>query len=176
MKRYKRKFQEVSFEYYKGYKDRYIIATKHSIDRYIDRYSFISQNDLLKVISSVMKKIIEKYNDTTGTYGFHSKSTGIGGIINWRLDYKGKNKENNAVLVSLFPIKKFHTFRNVDAEILVEKQIILWAKEKGFNKSFFKFNLCESYVDEQMYIEDNFYVNFWNGKLYNSKLDGYILV
>lgn len=163
-------------EYRKGYNNRYIIYTLHSVERYIERYSSnITEEILFSVIKNVMKNIIEKYNDQGGVYGYHSKSTGIGGIVDWRLDYKGKNKENNAVLVSLFPVKKFHSFRNVDAQFIVEKHLILWAKEKGFSGKRKK-NLCESYFDDQHITGYNIYISFFEGKLYDLPIDKYMVL
>jgi len=53
--------------------------------------------------------------------------------------------------------------------------MILWAEERGFKKSNKK-NLCESYHDDHLNLEDNFYISFFEGKLYDSKLDYYILI
>ena len=176
MKRYNPLIIEAENEYHLSYHDRYIIDTDHSVQRYAERYKdIISDAVVYKVIGNVIKEIIDKYKDKECKYGYHSKSTGIGGIIHWRLDGKRKNNFNNAVIVSLFPIKKFHTFRDVCAELIVEKHMIIWAREKGF-KNMRKQNLCESYHDEHFNLEDNFYVSFFEGKIYDSKLDYYILI
>lgn len=176
MKKYNPLIIEAENEYHISYNNRYIIDTDHSIQRYTERYKdIISADTVYKVIGNVIKEILNKYKDREGKYGYHSKSTGIGGIIHWRLDGKRKNNFNNAVIVSLFPIKKLHNFYDVDARIIVEKQLIEWAKEKGF-KNIKKQNLCESYYDDHYNQGDNFYVSFFEGKLYDSKLDYYILI
>ena len=172
---YKRRFKE-NYEYLKADNERYIIYTNHAIDRYLDRYKEIISYDILySVVNNFIKSVILNFKDKGGVYGFHSKSTGIGGIINWRKDNKGKNDKNNAVIVSLFPIKKFHNFKNIDAQIIVEQQIILWAKEKGF-KNKFKENLCESYFDDQPEINDNCYISFFESTLYETNINEYLFL
>ncbi len=176
LKRYEPIYESVNI--YDGYAGRMIIDTKHSIDRYSDRYNNILNKDTVnQVIQNVIKEILSDYNDTEGQYGFHSKSTGIGGIITWRRqgDPKLDDGNNHAVITTLFPIKKFHTFRNVDAELIVEQQVTLWAEEQGYKKEF-KESLCESYGEDHKFYKDDFFVSFFEGKLYDFYLDGYVLV
>lgn len=155
--------------------ERKIIDTNHSIDRYLLRYdAILSKEQIDNILKDVIKKIIINYDNKEGTYGFHSKSTGAGGIIDWRPDNKNLiDTQNHANIVSLFPIKQFHNFRPEDIKIIVEKQVILWAKENGFKlkESLKQENLCESYK-----MSDDHYVSFFEGKLYDFILDGYILV
>jgi hypothetical protein len=166
MKKWKDKLQESS---------RKIIDTKHSLERYVDRYkSEFSLEDLNQMLNEVMNKILDVHNDKEGTYGWHSKSTGAGGIIEWRLDYKDPNdKNNNAIIVSLLPIKKFHNFKAGDVKIIIEKQVVLWIQEKGVDlkESIKKENFCESYR-----MGYDTYVSFFEGKLYDFYLDGYIFI
>jgi len=157
--------------------ERKIIDTKHSLERYLQRYSDIfSKEQIDTLIHNVEKIIISNYKDIEGQYGWHSKSTGAGGIITWRKDYHNpSDKRNHSIITSLFPIKKFHIFKDVNATIIIEKHVIEWAKEKGFKQKF-KEGFCESYFDKEEDYEDEFYVNFFEGKLYDFQLDGYIII
>ena len=116
-----------------AYKDRMIIDTNHSIDRFIDKTRFKDaskeefKNQINKVITNGMKKIIDTYNDRMATYGIWSRSTGICVIIDWRKDNRNlKDKHNHAVIVTLPPIKDnfndFHT-KQGDTRIIVEKYL-----------------------------------------------------
>ncbi len=156
--------------------NRKTIDTKHSLERYVLRYQDLFDKDKLNnMISEVKDKIIIEYDDKAGQYGWHSKSTGAGGIIDWRPDFMSfKDKMNHAIIVTNFPVKKQHTFKNVDAVIIIEQQVMLWAKEKGFKKIKMNEGLCELFSEE--YENQKFYVTFFEGKLYDFKLDGYILV
>ena len=104
---------------------RKIIDTKHSIDRFVDRYDIFTKIRVNKVITDAMKQIIDKYSDESTTYGVWSKSTGICVIIDWRKDTQNSHdKENHAVVITLPPIKKefkdFHTTNKNDVRLIVE--------------------------------------------------------
>ena len=153
--------------------DREIIDTKHSLARWKERYTQISPTVVNRVLNDVIQEILHTYKDKGGEYGFHSKSTGIGGIAYWERygDPRFDTGKNNLVIKTMFPIKKFHTYRNVDATIIVENHIIEWAKSKGFTGEKKKY-LCENYKNKDY----SFWVSFFEGNLYAFKLDGYIVV
>ncbi len=109
------------------YRGRKIIDTKHSIDRYLDRYPNLSKNTIIAVVTKAIDKILDTYNDEETTYGIWSKSTGICIIIDWRKENYNSDGMNHAVLVSLPPKKNsfndFHTTKPNDIRIMVEKRI-----------------------------------------------------
>jgi hypothetical protein len=150
------------------------IDTTHAIERYHLRYKDkLPKDKIYFMIDEVKNKIISKYNDKEATYGWHSISTGAGGIIDWRKDTMNlKDVNNHAIIVSLLPIKTFHTFKPTDIKIIIEKQVELLIKERGIklNENKEK-NFCESY-----HLGNNVYASFFEGKLYDFYLDGYILV
>ena len=78
---------------------------------------------------------------------------------------------NNFIIKTILPIKKYHHFTNVNAQIIVEKQIVEWAKQNGFSGQKKKY-MCENINDT----DSDFFVIMFEGKLYDFKLDGYILV
>jgi len=162
------------------YRGRKIIDTKHSIERYIQRYvGQISKTTVEEVFKKVIDEIFDRYKDKIGEYGFHSKSTGIGGVCIWRREGDPRFDDGNYhfIIKSLFPIKKFHTYNNVDPKIIVEKHVIEWAKEKGFTGKRVE-GLCENFsnIDYEDYHEYDFSVFFYEGKLHDFYLDGYILI
>ena len=109
------------------YRGRKIIDTKHSIDRYLDRYPNFSKNSIVTVVTKAIDKILDIYNDEETTYGIWSKSTGICVIINWRKESYNSDGMNHAILVSLPPKKNnfndFHTTKPDDVRVMVEKRI-----------------------------------------------------
>lgn len=178
MKRYiPHKFEENKPLFIGNY-NRKVIDTKHSLDQFVNRnIKVISKSIMKRIINDVINEIIENYNDKEGQYGYHSKSTGVGGVVMWRRENDPRNDDgkNHFILKTVLPIKKFHHFNNVEAQIIVEKQVILWAKEKGFTGKK-KQNLCESFYEQHEYFEDDFNVTFFEGRLYEFELDGYILI
>lgn len=108
---------------------RKIIDTKHSIDRFVDRYNNKYGVDRVhKVIYDAMETIIDKYQDESTTYGVWSKSTGICVIIDWRRDSMNRRDNlNHAVIVTLPPVKdefrNFHTTNPKDIRFIVEKML-----------------------------------------------------
>lgn len=109
------------------YRGRKIIDTKHSIDRYLDRYPILSKNSIITVVTKAIDKILDIYNDEETTYGVWSRSTGICVIIDWRKEGYNSDGMNHAILVSLPPKKNsfndFHTVKPNDVKIMVEKRI-----------------------------------------------------
>ena len=125
-----------------------------------------------------MKRILRDYNDRSGQYGFHSKSTGIGGIITWRQEGNPavNDNKNHAIITTLFPIKKIHTFKNVTAQIIVESQMVLWAKEKGMKREKRYSGICQILSESHENCLDDFYLPFFENRMYDLCLSGYILV
>jgi len=168
---YNRIFNE-ALDFEIGYKNRKIINSNHALLRIKNRsYDRFAKEELLKIYNDTIKVIIEKHNDIKGEYGFHSKSTGVGGIVIWDRpgDRRADNGLNNFIIKTLLPIRNNHSFTNINAEIIVEKQIIDWAKENGLTGKKRK-GLCENIKD------DYFSTVFFEGELYDFNLDGYILV
>jgi hypothetical protein len=144
-------------------KDRKIIDTKHSIERFIDKNRFDQtkknefKKSLDKVIKDAMNKIITKHNDKSGVYGIHSKSTGIGVVIDWRLDRQSSDKLNHAIIITILPIKKIHNFRDLEAEVIVEKIL---------KESIPKFK--ESSLEARVIHKGKFKVVLWEGIYYDN--------
>jgi broad-specificity NMP kinase len=162
---------------FKEAEKRKIINTDHALERFEKRYVFISKEKIKELIQDVSIKILDDYKDKEGVYGWHSKSTGAGGIINWRPDiYTPQDKKNHAIIATLFPIKKYHTYKDVDAILIIENQIIEWAKEKGFGKRKIEENLCELFTEKHDEYINSFYVAFFEGELNDFHLNGYILI
>jgi len=163
---------------FKEVEERKTIDTKHGLERYALRYfSDFSKEELNDMIVDVKSKIISDFSDKEGQYGWHSKSTGAGGIIDWRPDFKNiQDKKNHAIIVTNFPVKKHHNFRDVNASIIIEQQVIEWAKEKGFGKRKIEENLCEFFTEKHDEYINSFYVAFFEGELNDFHLDGYILI
>lgn len=130
------------------HKGRWIIDTKHSIDRFIDRGRFPDRageekfkNNVLWVIENAIEKILTTYGDREGSYVVHSESTGIGVVLRWREegDPRYRDGNNHAVIVTILPIKKVHTASDPrDTLLIVEikSQIEEFLKENGlYNKN-----------------------------------------
>lgn len=160
--------------------DREIIDTKHAVEQYVKRYSTIHSKEIVNdVIKKVMKVIIDKHDDKECEYGFHSRSTMIGGIISWTR-YDDKNKDtgkNNAVIVTLFPPKRVHSFRDTCDNIFVENQIMFSLRHnRKFVERRKKRNLsglCECY-----YFSDDkkSFVALFEGKFYDTSIEEYIVI
>jgi hypothetical protein len=179
-------FLERSEEYIGKFANRDIIDTKHSLDRFNDddRFNVWSGKDEFKSkIVDVAKKAIaviyKKYKDTPATYGIHSKSTGIGMIVDWRDDDKHSDGFNDAIITTILPIKKHHFFKKDDVKIIVEKQIeeggrIMYSQK--FNENILK----EDSTSHTVYYGENtldWYVVFWEGRLHDyPSIDNFILV
>lgn len=146
--------------------NRKIIDTKHSIDRFIQRYENFDRSRIEKVIYDAMKVIINKYNDEATTYGIWSKSTGICVIIDWRRDSKNRSdKLNHAIIITLPPIKKefrnFHTTDPNDVRIVVEKTLIDALIKKVLKEDYEPNKLKEIKVNKHS-------VYLHEGKMYDS--------
>lgn len=142
---------------------RKIIDTRHSIERFMDKNRFSDsgkatfRDTIDKVIRDGMEKIISTHNDESGVYGIHSKSTGIGLVIDWRPDTKGKGKTNHAIIVTILPIKNSHHYKDVSAEVIVEKQL-----KESVGKRDRKKNTCE------IVKEGDFWIVLFEGKYYDN--------
>ena len=150
------------------------IDTHHSIDRFLDRNRFDDagkksfKTKLEWVINNAKYEIIKKYNDESALYGIHSKSTGIGLIINWREDYKSKDGLNHAIIVTILPIKKYHHFDKDDVKVIVESQIENWMSDS--------IHLKENKADRKSVREEDFHAICWEGKFYDSTIDTFFYV
>lgn len=142
---------------------RKIIDTKHSIDRFMDKNRFDDagktdfRNKLNRVITDASKKIITKLNDKEGVYGIHSKSTGIGVIIHWRPDKYGSDKTNHAVIITLLPLKPKHHYKDLTAEVIVEKRLTEMVGRKKDGKD-----------TARLVSKGAFKIVLWEGKYYDS--------
>lgn len=111
---------------------RKIVNTAHSIDRAKDdnRFGKVIQKDFGSfdkfkakvdmVIRRAMKEIMRKHKDARGQYGVHSKSTGIGVIVDWRPDDSVPDGKNHAVIVTLLPVRNSHSYKPGTTEVVVE--------------------------------------------------------
>ena len=141
---------------------RKIIDTKHSIDRFLDKNRFSDagatdfKNKLNRVISDASKKIITQLGDTSGVYGIHSKSTGIGVIIDWRPDRNGSDKTNHAIIITILPLKPKHHYKDVSAEVIVEKRLTEMLGKKSDKKN-----------TARIVKKGAFKVVLWEGKYYD---------
>ena len=142
---------------------RKIIDTKHSIDRFLDKNRFDDagatdfRKKLNRVITDASKKIITKLNDEEGVYGIHSKSTGIGVVIDWRPDKYGSDRTNHAVIITLLPLKPKHHYKNVSDEVIVERRLneMLGRKRDGKDSA-------------RIIHKGAFKIVLWEGKYYDS--------
>jgi len=154
-----------------------VIDTKHSVDRYAQRYSHLFTKEQIDgLIRKTGKQIIRKYDDRSGVYGWHSQSTNTGGIIDWRPDTYSNSDTNQAIVVSLFPPKRMHTYKDVDAKIIIENHMSYWAVETLGMSNVLKEGLGQPRAIEYLEEELPFYVTFYEGKLYEVKLDGYLII
>ncbi len=154
-----------------------VIDTKHSVERYAQRYDSFSKEQIDSLVRKAGKQVIKSHQDKTGNYGWHSMSTGAGGVFDWRPDtYTPRDERNHAIIVSLFPPKPMHHFNRVNAKIIVENHVEYWAvKELGMSGKFVE---ALGEPESVEYLEDElpFYITFFEGKLHDLKLDGYIVI
>ena len=113
---------------------RKIISTAHSLDRAKDddRFGKVIAKDfgtfdkfkakVDMVIRRAIKKIMRNHKDERGQYGVHSKSTGIGVILDWRPDASVSDNNNHAVIVTLLPVRNSHSYKPGTTEVVVENQ------------------------------------------------------
>jgi hypothetical protein len=131
MKKLYEPFFEDEPKYIKAVHGRYIIDTKHSLERKDQQRGYTSSESfevkVVDVINKGIEKILTEYHDESTTYGIWSKSTGVCAIIEWRMDYKKtKDKTNQAIIITIPPIKKnasdFH-IHSKDIRIIVENAL-----------------------------------------------------
>lgn len=163
---------------------RKVYLTRHGEDRFSDRDRFEKlaldkqfMMNVLNVTKRAMIKIVNEYQEKVGEYGVHSNSTGIGLVLAWRKDDFDKlDTKNNAYIVSILPIKPVHYFKDVVAELMVEKflkSVLIESKKKKGYKDY-KIEEKEGYIDH--YFEDGIKIIFVDGKLYEHNLNGIIFV
>jgi hypothetical protein len=114
---------------------RLIVDTKHSFQRYLERYankkfkddkgnSFeVTKELVIDKIKRGMKKIINKHNDEVNEYLIHSIKHKLGVVIGWQrpMDKELDFGKNNAVIITFLSIKDSHyKTKPTDVEILVE--------------------------------------------------------
>lgn len=172
MKLYKRKFKDSKQDIYD---DRRIIDTKHSLEKFYDRYISIQKSTIIRILSDAIEKIINEHNDESLIYGIYSKSTGICSIVNWRRDHLDDDGRNHAIIITMPPpkrnIKNFHLTSPKDVMIIVEsllldsidKKILTKLSEQD-NRYIQKYN----YEGLEMYYED--------GKIFDYGIGIYILI
>jgi len=157
-----------------------IFDTNHSVDRFLDNIRFPEikddfEDNLHYIIYDAINVIKTKHKNQSGNYGIHSKSRGIGVIIDYRPYNKNiRDKENHAFIVTILPIRKFHKFKDSDIAIIVEKLMSEWFKTEYKNRK-----LTESYKgkNKAYYIqENNFYVTFFDGCYYDCNILDFIVV
>ncbi len=164
------------------HRDRKIIDTKHSIDRFVDRErlrlpweleEFVEK--LIWVISNAIDVILDEYHDeasnpdTDNSYVIHSKSTGIGVVVVWRWEwdrYRTDDK-NHAVIRTILPVKRAHHTTNPDDVLLiVEHQLRDWALSRLEENHI----LRESIMRENSYShssDNTFVVHLWEGEYWD---------
>lgn len=161
------------------YAGRWIIDTSHSVDRFHERYPKISQSTVLDVIQRGIKLILGAYKDRAVQYGIHSHSTGIGVLIDWRPD-KGDPKDlrNHAVIITLLPVKKSHTFQKGTIPLMVEARttpslrasLREWVRERAPEALKEKRNTAECVSDQ------NLQVTLWEGDIYDTNIAHWLIV
>lgn len=133
--------------YYYEALNRYIVDTKHSIERFNDQQRFQQSAGteefgmaIEKVIRAGMDKIMREYHDEQGSYLIHSNSTNINVVISW--DYpprdfpvKSNRNRNQANVISILPIKKDPFAKPGDVFLRVASAggpYLIIAKEDGY--------------------------------------------
>lgn len=176
--RYKRFFEK----HIANYRERKIFDTHHSIERFNDENRFDDagkeefRNKLFKVLAHGIKKILSEHNDYSSSYLIHSKSTGIGVVIDWRKDkFNRVDYTNHAFIVTILPIKKHHTKKDEDILLVVEKQLTEWAL-KRLEERKEKLILSENAYDRISTEDKEFSVIFWEGKYYDATIYKTIIV
>lgn len=165
--------------YYKLNNNRYLIDTYHSIERFENDERFNDKantdefkQEIINIANKVSKEIITRYNDKSQIYGVHSKSTGLGMIIDWRTDYKVKNKDNNAILVTILPVKRFHSFKSDTLPLIVEhllKKYYSIMEESEINN---KPGFCDHHLNESRDLK----IVFYEGSLHDTNIDEWIFI
>jgi len=69
-----------------------------------------------------------------------------------------------------------HTYKDVDAKIIIENHMSYWAVETLGMSNVLKEGLGQPRAIEYLEEELPFYVTFYEGKLYDTKLDGYLII
>lgn len=159
--------ENIPTDFHRGRK---IFDTNHSLERLDQRYikAGIDKQDILVVIKRAMDKIFDRYNDQSDMYGVHSKSTGIGAIINWREERRNSDGNNHAILVTLLPPKKYHKFKDSDVVLIVESLFERWGRDQA------KKEKCRIYESEGAAVHfdiEDFSVVFYEGEYYDTTLD-----
>jgi len=151
----------------KGYADRSIIDTKHSIERFAlgrnlpNNYTSEGfKQDMTWVINCAIEKIINEYSDESRIYIVHSKSTKIGVVIDWRKDKYSSDDRNHAILITILPFKESPYPTRSNDRLLITETIELLIEQKYSDK----LDECEF---NRLAI-DNFQIALLNNKYYDS--------
>lgn len=159
------------------HKGRDIVDTNHSIERLfdgrgVDSYTYPTVADFKKevvsVIQSAIDKILSVYSDYSEEYLIHSRSTGIGVVIDWRphKDQKYDDGNNHAIIISVLPVKNKHFAKNPsDVLLMVEESIPKSRLQEAAQE-----NTMDRYVLEDLGIK----VTLWEGKVWD--IDSIILI
>lgn len=167
--------------------NRSIFDTNHSISRYLDDGRLTSEDRMSfdlnykRIIDEAVSKIIKDYADESQVYGIHSRSTGIGLVLDWRPDKYKRDETNQGFIVTILPIKKFHNWKGDTKHILVE-QIKEWAHNVlSYERKGYKLDESEGTIETitSIYDDDKFPVLriiFMEGKYWDSTIGTFIEV
>lgn len=163
--------------------NRKTIDTEHAIEQGYGRYYRNDydwqefQKKLAWIIQNAKNSIVYDYNDKSADYVVHSKSTGIGVVIDWREDTVNPDGKNHAIIVTVLPRKKKHFAKDPeDILLIVENQLVQWACNHIQETKGRKVKIIESedkgwYEKAQIKLENNryrrnnrFMVHLVNGK------------
>lgn len=117
----------------------FIIDTKHSVERFLQRVPpNIKKDTILGVIKKAMLKIVQMGDISNTSYLVHSQSTNIGVILFWRPESdpyisKDRRSVNNAVIVTILPLKKQHISSDPKDTILMVEGSNIQAWNKNSN-------------------------------------------
>jgi hypothetical protein len=160
-----------SEEYLYQYKNKWIIDTKHSAERYLER-----SNTSVEQIKYLFQKVINyltKNNSSSKEYLFYSKSLNQGIVIDYRPDGKSKSEENQVVIITVLPQGKS------TAKSGTEKVVVEAYKNGMFSQEFINYiyeigqtNLQEQVITEgqnEVIVEglDNFEFYFVDKKVWD---------
>lgn len=111
------------------HRERKLIDTNHSIDRLydgrgVDKRDYPTVEVFKKYCTWVLKcgvnEIMDNYQDERGTYLLHSRSTGIGIVVDWRKDSEDRNDKNNhAIVVTVLPVRNRHYSNNPSDTLII---------------------------------------------------------
>jgi len=92
-------------EYLYSFKGKWIIDTKHSVQRKVERNE-LEEREIELLFKRSIKELIKRgrsYTEKDGLYLFYSKSLDQAMIIDYREDKKGKSKGRHLIMISYLP-------------------------------------------------------------------------